>query len=131
KRASRETLAQWNAYAWPGNVRELRNIVHRAYVMAHGSQIVDPCLPTQMDPEPAPAAAASTTPTLWVQVAMRWHEIARQVTLAALEYFDGHHQHTCDALGISVKTLYNWLRDWSLISGRRQRLRSYAEQART
>jgi hypothetical protein len=29
-----------------------------------------------------------------------------------------------------VKTLYNWLRDWSLISGRRQRMRSYAEQAR-
>ncbi len=52
---------------------------------------------------------------------MRWDEIERQVTLATLEHFDGHHQHTCDALGISVKTLYNWLRDWSLLT-RRQRL---------
>jgi DNA-binding NtrC family response regulator len=131
KRASRDTLAQWNAYAWPGNVRELRNIVHRAYVMARGSEIEDPCLPSQIQPpQTAAPPATSKTPTLWVQVGMRWDEIERQVTLATLEHFDGHHQHTCDALGISVKTLYNWLRDWSLISGRRQRLRSYAEQAR-
>jgi DNA-binding NtrC family response regulator len=131
KRASRETLAQWNAYAWPGNVRELRNIVHRAYVMARGNEILDPCLPQQAQVhEPVPLRTAPKTPTLWVQVGMRWDEIERQVTLATLEHFDGHHQHTCDALGISVKTLYNWLRDWSLVSGRRQRMRSYAEEAR-
>jgi DNA-binding NtrC family response regulator len=132
KSASRETLAAWNAYAWPGNVRELRNIVHRAYVMARDSEIVDPCLPQQPPPRESASSlrSAQKTPTLWVQVGMRWDEIERQVTLATLEHFDGHHQHTCDALGISVKTLYNWLRDWSLISERRQRLRNYAEQAR-
>jgi len=121
KQASRETLAQWNAYAWPGNVRELRNIVHRAYVMARGSEIVDACLPQQAETafaQPAkPLAPTPKTPTLWVQVGMRWDEIERQVTLATLEHFDGHHQHTCDALGISVKTLYNWLRDWSVRAG--------------
>jgi DNA-binding NtrC family response regulator len=80
KRASRDTLAQWNAYAWPGNVRELRNIVHRAYVMARGSEIEDPCLPVQMEPpEPALLPAGAKTPTLWVQVGMRWDEIERQV----------------------------------------------------
>jgi len=53
------------------------------------------------------------------------------VTLATLEHYDGHHQHTCDALGISVKTLYNWLRDWSLSNGRRQRLlQTASSQAR-
>jgi DNA-binding NtrC family response regulator len=124
KHASRETLAQWNAYAWPGNVRELRNIVHRAYVMAHGSEIVDACLPQACDPvrEVEPATAPGKTPTLWVQVGTRWDDIERQVTLATLEHFNGHHQHTCEALGISVKTLYNWLREWSMPSGRRQRL---------
>ncbi|MFL6663358.1 MAG: sigma-54-dependent transcriptional regulator [Rhizobacter sp.] len=131
KRASAQTLAQWNGYAWPGNVRELRNIVHRAYVMARGSEIVEACLPDASEPMPDPLPAVpEKTPTLWVQVGMRWDEIERQVTLATLDHFEGHHQHTCEALGISVKTLYNWLRDWSLVTGKRQRLLTAAAQAR-
>jgi DNA-binding NtrC family response regulator len=132
KRASPQTLAQWNAYAWPGNVRELRNIVHRAYVMAHGAEIVDACLPQASAAKPEPEIALPTkAPTMWVQIGMRWDEIERQVTLATLEHFDGHHQQTCDALGISVKTLYNWLREWSLVRAGTKHLRSYAGQART
>ena len=120
KRVADEVLEQWSTYPWPGNVRELRNIVHRAYVMARGSEIVDACLP-QSD-RGKPVRTPPEAPTLWLQVGMRWDEIERQVTLATLEHFEGHHQHTCEALGISVKTLYNWLRDWSVLSGRRQRL---------
>jgi DNA-binding NtrC family response regulator len=55
KRASRETLAQWNAYAWPGNVRELRNIVHRAYVMAPAARSWT--LPAAAGAAPEPVAA--------------------------------------------------------------------------
>jgi DNA-binding NtrC family response regulator len=123
KRVSSDTMAQWNAYAWPGNVRELRNIVHRAYVMAPDNVIVDACLPGSEHARRA-IAESDEPATLWVQVGMRWDEIQRQVTLATLEHFDGHHQRTCDALGISVKTLYNWLREWSppQRTGRRQRM---------
>jgi DNA-binding NtrC family response regulator len=123
KRVSPDTMAQWNAYAWPGNVRELRNIVHRAYVMAPDNVIVDACLPGSEHARRA-IAESDEPATLWVQVGMRWDEIQRQVTLATLEHFDGHHQRTCDALGISVKTLYNWLREWSppQRTGRRQRM---------
>ena len=119
KRISPSVLAQWNHHAWPGNVRELRNIVHRAYVMASDTEIADACLP-----QPAPVAAepAHTEPrearTLWLQVGIRWDEVQRQVTLATLEHFEGHHQRTCDALGISVKTLYNWMREWEPVSSR-------------
>jgi two-component system response regulator AtoC len=35
-----ERLAE---HYWPGNVRELRNIVQRAYVMAHDETVVDEC----------------------------------------------------------------------------------------
>ncbi|WP_280156196.1 sigma-54 dependent transcriptional regulator [Piscinibacter sp. XHJ-5] len=124
RRVSPEVLAQWNAYAWPGNVRELRNIVHRAYVMATDTVIVDACLPGTEHVRRSVAEHHEDPPALWVQVGMRWDEIQRQVTLATLEHFDGHHQRTCDALGISVKTLYNWLREWSppQLTGRRQRL---------
>ena len=113
-------LSQWSHYAWPGNVRELRNIVHRAYVMAPGAEISDPCLP-----QPAPPVRAQELPreprTLLLQVGTRWDEVQRQVTLATLEHFDGHHQRTCNALGISVKTLYNWMRDWAPVSARPRR----------
>src|SRR6185295_5382471 len=130
RRASAATLAQWRAYDWPGNVRELRNIVHRAYVMAAGSEIVDACIPSVDDARLVEARPAPASATMWVQIGTRWEEIERQVTLATLEHFDGHHQRTCEALGISVKTLYNWLRDWSLVTGRRQRMLQAASQAR-
>ena len=87
--------------------------------MASDTEIADACLP-----QPAPMAAepAHTEPrearTLWLQVGIRWDEVQRQVTLATLEHFDGHHQRTCDALGISVKTLYNWMREWEPVSSR-------------
>jgi DNA-binding NtrC family response regulator len=55
------------------------------------------------------------TPLLSVCVGESWAEIERQVMLATLDYFDGHQQRASHALGVSVKTLYNRLRDWSLL----------------
>ena len=39
-----EALERLSGYHWPGNVRELRNFVYRAYLMAPGSLIQNPCL---------------------------------------------------------------------------------------
>ncbi|HEX6707318.1 MAG TPA: sigma-54 dependent transcriptional regulator [Albitalea sp.] len=130
RRVAPAVVAQWRNHDWPGNVRELRNIVHRAYVMAAGSEIVDACLPRGDDARLVEPSVAAPSATVWVQIGSRWEEIERQVTLATLEHFDGHHQRTCEALGISVKTLYNWLREWSLVTGRRQRMLHAASQAR-
>jgi len=57
-------LQRLQGYRWPGNVRELRNIVHRAYVMAPDSTIVDECLPTTDAPLPVMTGA----PVLQVRV---------------------------------------------------------------
>jgi transcriptional regulator with PAS, ATPase and Fis domain len=116
KRISDTVLAQWTRYRWPGNVRELRNIVHRAYVMASGTQITEACLPQAM-PASRGHVPERTPRTLTLQIGSRWDEIERQVTLATLEHFNGHHQRTCHALGISVKTLYNWMREWEPFTG--------------
>jgi two-component system, NtrC family, response regulator AtoC len=130
RRLTPSVLAQWMHYGWPGNVRELRNIVHRAYVMASGTEISEACLP-----QPAPvsrthsSAHAREPRTLTLRIGSRWDEIERQVTLATLEHFDGHHQRTCTALGISVKTLYNWMREWEPLTGhltRRPRQNAHA-----
>lgn len=38
----------------------------------------------------------------------------RVYTLMALTYFKGNKTNACRALGITTKTLYNWLRDWDV-----------------
>jgi DNA-binding NtrC family response regulator len=112
KRLAPQVLEAFAGYAWPGNVRELRNVVERAYVMASAAEIVDPCLPHGRVVAGEPA---SDLPIVSVYVGESWAEIERQVVLATLDYFDGHQQRASYALGVSVKTLYNRLRDWSLL----------------
>ncbi len=112
RRFAPAALKALSAHAWPGNARELRNVVHRAYVMARGEEITDPCLPREHAPR-FDACADTGELRLNVCVGTSWTDIQRQVTLATLDYFDGHHQKTSQALGVSVKTLYNWLRHWS------------------
>jgi DNA-binding NtrC family response regulator len=101
---------RWQAYEFPGNVRELRNIVYRSYVMANGPMIVDECLP------PAPASAATIVngaPSITVRVGTTLAEIERQVTLATLEHLGRHKEKTAATLGISLKTLYNRLKEYA------------------
>ena len=104
-----EALARLAAHAWPGNVRELRNIVYRAYVMANDAMIVDECLPTTQ----AAAPAATGAPAITVRVGTTLAEIERQVTLATLEHLGRHKEKTAATLGISLKTLYNRLKEYS------------------
>jgi DNA-binding NtrC family response regulator len=115
KRFSPEVLEAFAAYVWPGNVRELRNVVERAYVMAAGSEITDPCLPLPHRQSLPADAPEPDTPILALCVGESWADIERQVVLATLDYYDGHQQRASHALGVSVKTLYNRLRDWSML----------------
>ena len=114
KRFTPQALQRLAEHDWPGNVRELRNVVERAYVMAAGSEILDPCLQAQSLPSLAESPDPDV-PVLSVCVGDSWADIERQVVLATLDYFDGHQQRASFALGVSVKTLYNRLRDWSML----------------
>jgi len=115
KRFTPQVLEALVNYVWPGNVRELRNVVERAYVMASGSEIADACLPVPQRISLAPDPMRPDMPTVAVCVGESWADIERQVVLATLEYYDGHQQRASHALGVSVKTLYNRLRDWSML----------------
>jgi DNA-binding NtrC family response regulator len=111
KRFSPQALTRLAGYRWPGNVRELRNIVHRAYVMAEESTIVDERLPTT----DAPAPATSGSQAISIDVGTSLAEIERIVTLATLEHFGRHKERTAAALGVSLKTLYNRLKEYSTV----------------
>lgn len=111
KRFAREALARLRGYSWPGNVRELRNIVQRAYVMASDTTILDDCLPAHE----ARAAPTSGAPTLSIEIGTSLAEIERIVTMATLEHYGRHKERTAAALGVSLKTLYNRLKEYSTI----------------
>lgn len=111
KRFSPEALARLAGYRWPGNVRELRNIVQRAYVMALENLIVDECLPTQDAPLPVMVGA----PVLSIRVGTSLAEVERLVTQATLEYLGRHKEKTAATLGVSLKTLYNRLKEYSTV----------------
>jgi two-component system, NtrC family, response regulator AtoC len=99
-----EALARLGEYHWPGNVRELRNIVYRAYLMAPGALIGDPCLPVPEE------AAGVDAPAISLPLGLSLKDVKRRVTVATFEHL-GKREMTAAALGISDKSLYLVLKD--------------------
>jgi two-component system, NtrC family, response regulator AtoC len=144
KRFAPTAYARLSTYAWPGNVRELRNAVQRAYVMAaddtiddtwlpHGPAVVAAAhaveaaaarpvaaaaaeaLPPAASP-PVPAAAADT-PSVTLPIGTSVAQAERILTLATLRHFHHHKELTAATLGISLKTLYNRLKEYAADEG--------------
>jgi len=109
RRFSRQALDAMARYRWPGNVRELRNVVQRAYVMANGAEIGSELVPTH--DEVPPVAPGSPSVTLPIGLSMA--EAERSLILATLRHFDNQKERTAAVLGISLKTLYNRLKEYS------------------
>ena len=108
KRFAPAVLERLSRCRWTGNVRELRNAVYRAYVMSTGSTIVDDCIADESASAPAGGA-----PTLTIRLGTSLAEVERQVTLATLEHLGRHKEKTAATLGISLKTLYNRLKEYA------------------
>lgn len=99
--AALEALAQ---YHWPGNVRELRNLVERAFIVASDVLTIEH-LPATIRSGVTVQAAGLHAP-----VGAPLEAVIRTHTLATLKHFGGNKQRTAEALGISLKTLYNRLK---------------------
>ena len=108
KRLSKSAYERMNEYDWPGNVRELRNVVQRAYVMASGATISDEWLELQA----GRSSPANTESILSVRIGTTLADVERELIFATLEHFDGHKERTAAALGVSLKTLYNRLKEY-------------------
>ncbi len=109
KRASAAALARLAQYRWPGNVRELRNVLQRAYVMTAGAEIGDQWLPRDVLVDPVPGIDAGT---LQVPVGTPLAAVERQLILATLQRYGNQKERTAAALGVSLKTLYNRLKEY-------------------
>jgi DNA-binding NtrC family response regulator len=106
KTISAEALSRLATHTWPGNVRELRNVVHRAFIM--GDLVIgEEALPVELGgAEPGPAAGLSFAPGTPLA------EMERRAIFAALDHYGLDKRRTAEALGISLKTLYNRLHEY-------------------
>ena len=128
KQISPAALRRLATHAWPGNVRELRNVVQRAYVMAATGVIGEewlPCggsaragLPPALAARGVVASASASAggtvspPLLSIAVGTSLAEAEQQLILATLKHFGHHKERTAAVLGVSLKTLYNRLKDY-------------------
>jgi DNA-binding NtrC family response regulator len=101
-----EALARLVAYQWPGNVRELKHTLLRAAILNRGRTQVEE-LPDDFE---RPLAWASAGDVLAPGMSIR--EVERNLIEKTLDHFDGNKTMTADALGVSLKTLYNRLKDY-------------------
>ncbi|HXD43097.1 MAG TPA: sigma-54 dependent transcriptional regulator [Ramlibacter sp.] len=112
KRATPAALDRLAQYRWPGNVRELRNVLQRAWVMTTGNEVGDQWLPRDVLANASVSAPSSGT--VEVAVGTTLAEMERQLILATLEHFGHQKERTAAALGVSLKTLYNRLKEYGL-----------------
>lgn len=136
KRFTPRALEHLQTHDWPGNVRELRNAVQRAFIMAVGECIDEQWLPPvsrrSADTSPSETAAAvphglalpglqaplrsapreGGIPQLTLPIGTSMAVVERAFILATYEHFGQHKERTAVALGISLKTLYNRLKEY-------------------
>lgn len=128
--ARRQLLAD----PWRGNVRELENVVHRAVLVAQGSEIgadallglgeahrfgeahpfdQGPGLGDDIDRAAARAGAVLTRDLVGRSVA----EVERGLILDTLSHCGGNRTHAARVLGISIRTLRNKLNEYAAMQG--------------
>jgi DNA-binding NtrC family response regulator len=95
-------------YQWPGNVRELQHKMERAVIMCNEPLIGQKHLfLSELDTQPAVATmsvAEANAATL--------RDIEKAAIFRALQFNDNNRTKTAEALGISIRTLRNKLREY-------------------
>jgi DNA-binding NtrC family response regulator len=90
-------------HSWPGNIRELRNIVERFFILHEGRSISVSWLQEIL----APGVMFRNAPEQ--PTARRLRNLKRQQLPEVLARHKGNKVAAARELGITRKTIYNWL----------------------
>jgi DNA-binding NtrC family response regulator len=113
-----EVLERFRRYHWPGNVRELRNVLERAVVLAGEGLVTPKFLPPGFGSSEVSRAIAQSEPgKLTLPVGIKVEEAERALILSTLEHTNNNKTRAAEILGISLKTLFNKLKEYG-VSGK-------------
>jgi len=116
KRLSAHARMTLKQHSWPGNVRELKNCIERAFILGDTVLELAPLIQNSARSEVAeqsPNGGIAGRDRLEIRVGSRIYDMERSLIEATLDYFKGNKRRAADALGCSLKTLYNKLNGYS------------------
>jgi DNA-binding NtrC family response regulator len=108
---SPEAMTLLRGYAWPGNVRELRNVIERAALLAHGTEIRAGDLGSSLTGAGGAAAERREADGL---PSLDLGELERLAIARALERTGWHQGQAAELLGVSPRTLHRKIRAFEL-----------------
>lgn len=103
---STEAMGVLLKYDWPGNIRELQNLCERLQILADGEEIQMSDLPDSILSPDCRTTIDDYDPS------MTLNDLERRHIIKALNYFEGNKTQAANALGITIKTLYNKLHEY-------------------
>jgi two-component system, response regulator FlrC len=107
------------AHGWRGNVRELENAMHRAVLLASGSEIGIEAIELGQPDKPTDSASLAGTRMgnasggVASLVGRKMDEVERDLIIETLGHTLGNRTHAATILGISIRALRNKLRDYA------------------
>jgi DNA-binding NtrC family response regulator len=104
RRFAPDAMRRLLGHDWPGNARELKHAVQRAWVMSGDELDMHIAQPPQY-----PLHQAHDHGSMPFRVGMTIDEMEKQMLLRTLAHFDNDKTRTAEALGVSLKTIYNKL----------------------
>ncbi|HSZ08993.1 MAG TPA: sigma-54 dependent transcriptional regulator [Steroidobacteraceae bacterium] len=119
KRLSAQARMTLQQHSWPGNVRELKNCIERAFILSDSILELAPLLHNGVRGVDHAAGVdenhgySADRERLDIRVGSRIYDMERSLIEATLDYFKGNKRRAADALGCSLKTLYNKLNGYS------------------
>ncbi len=105
-----ETL--FASYSWNGNVRELRNVLERAVILAGQGVITREHLPSGFAGLPGHVVETAVG-EITLRPGVTVEEAERQLIVMTLKHTDGNRARAAELLGLSVKTLFNKLKQYN------------------
>jgi DNA-binding NtrC family response regulator len=96
-------------HEWPGNVRELRQVVERLCILSDGEVVSGEAVARRLQPARRPAPSATGGLEL-----MTFEDAERRLVNLALRRYAGDKPAAAEALGISLKTLYNKIKGYGV-----------------
>jgi DNA-binding NtrC family response regulator len=109
-----DVLVRFQNHPWPGNVRELRNTMERAVILAASGSLGVQHLPPGLGAASAVEGSSGITygEGVTLPVGTTVHQAEKSLILLTLAHTKNNKTRAAEILGISLKTLFNKLKEY-------------------